>query len=67
MQNFNTKLFPSDFFEPILPKEEKKLSTNKINNKNTIKIPKSTYVSLQKEYEEDKELLDLLTSSKRKS
>jgi hypothetical protein len=49
-----------------LPKEEKKLSVKK-NNKNDIKASKSTYVSLQKEYEEDKELLDLLTSSKRKS
>jgi hypothetical protein len=39
----------------------------KKNNKNDIKTSKSTYVSLQKEYEEDKELLDLLTSSKRKS
>lgn len=66
MQNFNTNLFPSDFFEPILPKKEKKLSVKK-NNKNDIKTSKSTYVSLQKEYEEDKELLDLLTSSKRKS
>ena len=47
MQNFNTKLFPSDFFEPILPKEEKKLSVKK-NNKNDIKTSKSTYVSLQK-------------------
>ena len=50
------------FFEPILPKEEKQLS---VNNKNTNKSTKSTYVSLQKEYDEDKELLDLLTSTKR--
>ena len=62
MQNINDKLFPNDFFEPILPKEEKQLS---VNNKNTNKSNKSTYVSLQKEYDEDKELLDLLTSTKR--
>lgn len=62
MQNINDKLFPTDFFEPILPKEEKQLS---VNNKNINKSTKSTYVSLQKEYDEDKELLDLLTSSKR--
>ena len=62
MQNINDKLFPTDFFEPILPREEKQLS---INNKNINKSTKSTYVSLQKEYDEDKELLDLLTSSKR--
>ncbi len=62
MQNINNKLFPNDFFEPILPKVEKQLS---VNNKNTNKSTKSTYVSLQKEYDEDKELLDLLTSTKR--
>ena len=62
MQNINNRLFPTDFFEPILPKEEKQLS---VNNKNTNKSTKSTYVSLQKEYDEDKELLDLLTSTKR--
>jgi cell fate regulator YaaT (PSP1 superfamily) len=62
MQNINDKLFPTDFFEPILPREEKQLS---VNNKNINKSTKSTYVSLQKEYDEDKELLDLLTSSKR--
>lgn len=62
MQNINNKLFPNDFFEPILPKKEKQLS---VNNKNINKSTKSTYVSLQKEYDEDKELLDLLTSTKR--
>lgn len=62
MQNINDKLFPTDFFEPILPREEKQLS---VNNKNINKSTKSTYVNLQKEYDEDKELLDLLTSSKR--
>ena len=64
LQNINTKLFPSDFFEPILPKEEKKLL---VNNKNNFNLTKSTYISLQKEYDEDKELLDLLTPSKRNS
>jgi hypothetical protein len=50
-----------------LPQKEKKTTNNKENNKNRSKIgeTKSTYISLQKEYEEDKELLDLLTSSKR--
>ena len=71
IQNINSKLFPSDFFDPILPQKEKNesLSNNDNNknnkNRNNIKETKSTYVSLQKEYEEDKELLDLLVSSKR--
>ena len=56
-------VFPSDFFEPILPKEEKKSASS---DKQTKGGSKSIYVSLQKEYDEDKELLDLL-SSKRNS
>ena len=35
-------------------------------NKTNLGGSKITYVSLQKEYEEDKELLDLLSSSKSK-
>ena len=54
IQNINSKLFPSDFFEPILPQKDG-ISTNKEDSD-----------SFQKEYEEDKELLDLLTSSKSK-
>ena len=57
----NSKIFPSDFFEPILPKQK----DNNSSSKNSTRGPKSIYVSLQKEYDEDKELLDLL-SSKRK-
>ena len=68
IQNINSKLFPSDFFEPILP-QKNGISTNKEDsdkNKNNLGGSKITYVSFQKEYEEDKELLDLLTSSKSK-
>ena len=59
IQNKSSKLFPSDFFEPILPKQEKKSSSIKTN-----RSPKSIYVSLQKEYEEDRELLDLLSTKR---
>ena len=57
----------SEFFEPILPKRDINISIKNDNNKNKNSFgeSKSTYVSLQKEYEEDKELLDLLSSSKR--
>ena len=66
IQNINSKLFPSDFFEPILPQKDG-ISTNKEeSDKNNLGGSKITYVSFQKEYEEDKELLDLLTSSKSK-
>ena len=71
IQNINSKLFPSDFFDPILPekdeKEAKETNNNDSNkNKNNLGGSKSIYVSLQKEYEEDKELIDLLSSSKSK-
>ena len=68
IQNINRKLFPSDFFDPILPQKDKNIVNNETNdkNKNNLGESKCTYVSLQKEYEEDKELLDLLTSSKSK-
>ena len=52
--------FPSDFFEPILPKQKDPNSSSK----NSTRGPKSIYVSLQKEYDEDKELLDLLSSKR---
>jgi hypothetical protein len=58
IQNPGTKIFPSDFFEPILPKEEKKSSST---DKHVANGSKSIYVSLQKEYEEDRELLELLS------
>ena len=45
-------------------KSKNKEKSNK--NKNNLGGSKITYVSFQKEYEEDKELLDLLTSSKSK-
>lgn len=57
--NINKKdhFFPADFFEPI--SQTKSIQIKPINDiiKNKTKI---TYVSLQKEDEEDKELLDLL-------
>ena len=49
----NIKLFPPDFFEPILP-------GHRTNQKRKIEIEKKedkrVYVDLSKEYEEDKEL-----------
>jgi len=44
-----------------LPKEEKKSASL---DKQTKGGSKSIYVSLQKEYDEDKELLDLLSSKR---
>ena len=71
IQNKNSKIFPSDFFDPILPQEQN--NNNLIKDKKTKDIKsvdhgtkqKSIYVNLQKEYDEDKELLELL-SGKRK-
>ena len=63
--NINQKdhFFPSDFFEPISS------STNSINKKsinfNNTNKAKSIYVNLQKEEEEDKELLDLLNGKRK--
>ena len=50
--------FPSDFFEPIYSsKNQKQIKLINYNNKNN---SKSTYVNLEIEEEEDKELLDLI-------
>jgi hypothetical protein len=51
-----------------LPQKDGISQNNGENNKNKTNLggSKITYVSLQKEYEEDKELLDLLSSSKSK-
>lgn len=50
--------FPSDFFEPIYSStNSKQIKLINYNNKNNTK---STYVNLQIEEEEDKELLDLI-------
>jgi hypothetical protein len=63
LKSINTKLFPSDFFEPILPKQNKKSfsTTDSHGDKKSVGGPRSIYVSLEKEYDEDKELLDLLS------
>ena len=71
IQNKNSKIFPSDFFDPILPQEQ--INNNSLKDEKSKEIksvdhgtkPKSIYVNLQKEYDEDKELLELL-SGKRK-
>ena len=34
IQNINSKLFPSDFFDPILPGKDEKESPNNDSNKN---------------------------------
>ena len=61
--NKNDHFFPSDFFDPIVS------PTNSNQNKpieyiNTNKS-KSTFVNLQKEEEEDRELLDLLEGKRK--
>lgn len=64
--NINQKnhFFPSDFFEPICsPTNSNHIKSFKFNNPNGTK---STYVNLQKEEEEDKELLDLLEGKRKK-
>ncbi len=57
--NKNDHFFPSDFFEPISPS----IYFNK--NENNLSKSKSTYVNLQKEEEEDKELIDLLDGKRK--
>ena len=48
--------FPLDFFKHETNKEKEKKEKNKLN-------PRSTFVNLQKEYDEDRELLELLIST----
>ena len=63
--NINQKdpFFPSDFFDPIYsPSNSNQPKSINYNNKNKTK---STYVNLQKEEEEDKELLDLLDGKRK--
>ena len=54
--------FPSDFFEPIKAKEREA----KTENKNFEYKPKSIYIDISKEDEEDKELLSLLEEKRKK-
>ena len=63
--NINQKdhFFPSDFFDPIYSPSNSNQS--KSINYNNINKTKSTYVNLQKEEEEDKELLDLLEGKRK--
>ena len=50
---------------PKKEKEKKSSSTKDVNNeKKPLGGPKSIYVSLQKEYDEDKELIDLLSTKR---
>ena len=61
-------LFPPDFFEPINPKEKAfKSPEKKINqNKDTFMYkPKSIYIDITNEDEEDKELLLMLEGKRR--
>ena len=57
IKNVNVKLFPPDFFEPILPRQMINPKKSLIENE---KEDKRIFVDLSKEYEEDKELIDLL-------
>ena len=60
--NQNNHFFPSDFFEPISPTNMN--SSNQINY-NSRNKSKSTYINLQKEEEEDRELLELLEGKRK--
>ena len=65
MNNKNNRLFPSDFFNSINTKISKNeiphLKSTQTSSKNKI------FVDLRKEYEEDKELLDLLEGKRKKN
>ena len=58
--NQNDHFFPSDFFEPISSPTNSKQNNIKFTNKS-----KSTYVNLQKEEDEDRELLELLEGKRK--
>jgi hypothetical protein len=61
-QSKNNSLFPSDFFDSNANNKPKiKEEPNAINEDN--KIQKSIFVNLQKEYDEDRELLELLNGT----
>ena len=60
-QNINSKQFPAGFFGPL---PEKKNDNNEKEFDKTQNKQKSIYVNLQKEYDEDRELLDLLKDTK---
>ena len=57
------KLFPPDFFDPILPGQESN-QKNKIDKEK--KEDKRIVVDLLKEEEEDKQLLELLEGKRKK-
>ena len=59
--NQNNHFFPSDFFEPI-----SSYINSKQPNPNDSNKTKSTFVNLQKEEEEDRELLELLEGKRKK-
>ena len=59
--NQNNHFFPSDFFEPISSHINSKQA-----NPNDANKTKSTCVNLQKEEEEDRELLELLEGKRKK-
>ena len=58
-QNKKESFFPHDFFKLNLNKEKEKKEKNKINSR-------SIFVNLQKEYDEDRELLELLLSTNKR-
>ena len=62
IKNTNIKLFPPDFFEPILPGHRTN-HPKKIDN--IQKEDKRVFIDLSKEYEEDKELLELLEGKRK--
>jgi phage/plasmid-associated DNA primase len=58
-QNKNNSFFPRDFFDSTLNNFSKNEKDGINNEKNNLK-QKSIFVNLQKEYDEDRELLELL-------
>lgn len=63
IKNANVKLFPPDFFEPILPGQRVNQQKNLIKEEK--EEDKRVFVDLSREYEEDKELLELLEGKRK--
>jgi len=64
----NKNFFPSDFFSPMVSSSNNNTNIKKFILEEKPKIKsKSIYVNLQKEEEEDRELIELLEGKKDKS
>ena len=67
-KNPHNNFFPSDFFSPLVSSSNNNTNIKKFRLEEKPKIKsKSIYVNLQKEEEEDRELIELLEGKKDKS